>query len=72
MYNIRTLRKKKTKRQYNQKYGSFTPLVFISAYGGTGWVTQHFLSTLINHLAEKSEVSTSIVANYVQPVFRLP
>ena len=64
------LHEKEKKRQYNQRviqveHGSFTPLVF-SAYGGTGRETHHFLNTLINRLADKSDVSTSIVANYVR------
>ena len=59
------LHEKEKKCQYNQRviqveHGSFTSLVF-SAYGGAGRETHHFLSTLINHLAEKSDVSIIII-----------
>ena len=58
------------KKEYNERiirveHGSFTPIV-LSAYGGCGRETDRFLSTLINKVAEKQNMQTSIVANYIR------
>ena len=37
-----------------------------SAYGGYGRETSRFLGTLIEKIAEKNNMQTSIVANYVR------
>ena len=52
-------------RIINVEHGSFTPIV-MSAYGGCGRETEMFLSTLINKVAEKQGMPTSIVANYIR------
>ena len=38
----------------------------VSAFGGFGVETSHFVSKLINKLAEKKGDETSVVANYVR------
>ena len=58
------------KRDYNERvirveHGSFTPIV-MSAYGGFGRETNRFLTMLISKVAEKQDMHTSIVANYVR------
>ena len=61
-------RQKKT--EYNRRiiqieHGSFTPIV-ASAFGGFGVETNHFISKLIEKLAEKKGDERSVVANYVR------
>ena len=58
------------KREYNERvirieHGTFTPIV-TSAYGGYGRETSRFLSVLIEKVAEKHDMHTSIVANYIR------
>ena len=58
------------KKEYNDRvirieHGTFTPLV-TSAYGGYGRETSRFLSVLIDKVAEKHDMHTSIVANYIR------
>ena len=58
------------KREYNDRvirieHGTFTPLV-TSAYGGYGREASRFLSVLIDKVAEKHDMHTSIVANYIR------
>ena len=58
------------KKEYNERvikveHGTFTPIV-TSAYGGYGRETSKFLSTLIDKVAEKHDMHTSVVANYVR------
>ena len=58
------------KQHYNERiinieHGTFTPIV-MSAYGGCGRETEMFISTLINKVAEKQSMPTSIVANYIR------
>ena len=58
------------KREYNDRvirieHGTFTPIV-TSAYGGYGRETSKFLSVLIDKVAEKHDMHTSIVANYIR------
>jgi hypothetical protein len=58
------------KRDYNERvirveHGSFTPIV-MSAYGGFGRETDRFLKTLIAKVAEKQDMHSSIVANYIR------
>ena len=47
------------------EHGTFTPIV-TSAYGGYGRETGRFISALIDKVAEKHDVHTSIVANYIR------
>ena len=59
------------KRDYNERvirveHGSFTPIDVMSAYGGFGRESNRFLTTLITKVAEKQDMHTSIVANYVR------
>ena len=58
------------KRQYNQRivqveHGSFTPVV-LSAFGGCGRETHHFLSTLAEKLAAKKKFAPSIVLSWLR------
>ena len=58
------------KKDYNErviriKHGSFTPIV-TSCYGGYGRETSKFLSTLTEKVAEKRDMHTSLVANYIR------
>ena len=58
------------KREYNERvirieHGSFTPIV-TSAYGGYGRETSRFISLLIEKVAEKHDMHTSLVANYIR------
>ena len=58
------------KREYNERvirieHGSFTPIV-TSAYGGYGRETSRFISLLIEKVAEKRDMHTSLVANYIR------
>ena len=58
------------KREYNDRvikieHGSFTPIV-TSAYGGFGRETSRFISMLIEKVAEKQDIHTSLVANYIR------
>ena len=75
-YQNQTLRaafvanEKEKKRSYNQRIiqieqGSFTPLVFC-AYGGCGRENDHFISHLVNHIAQKRDLPTSTIMNYVR------
>ena len=64
------LQEKEKKRSYNQRviqieHGSFTPVV-LSAYGGTGRETHHFIKTLVEKLAKKSGIEQSVVTNYIR------
>ena len=58
------------KKEYNERvirieHGSFTPIV-TSAYGGFGRETSRFISLLIEKVAEKHDMHTSLVANYIR------
>ena len=58
------------KNKYNDRvirveHGSFTPIV-TSAYGGFGRETGRFVAKLITKIAEKHDMPTSTVANYVR------
>ena len=58
------------KREYNDRvikieHGSFTPII-TSAYGGFGRETSRFISMLIEKVAEKQDIHTSLVANYIR------
>ena len=58
------------KRQYNQRVvqverGSFIPIVF-SAYGGLGREINHFVSALLDRLAEKCHLEYNIAMNWIR------
>ena len=58
------------KNEYNERviqveHGSFTPIV-ASAYGGFGRESSRFISQLIAKIAEKHDLPSSKVANYVR------
>ena len=70
MDNIKIQRFKQKKRAYNERvirieHGSFTPIV-LSAMGGCGRETSRFVSKLIEKVAEKKDMMTSMVANYIR------
>ena len=61
---------KEKKRTYNQRviqveHGSFTPLVF-SAHGGCGREAQHFVTSLVEKIAKKRDMPSSVISNYVR------
>ena len=47
------------------EHGCFTPIV-TSSFGGLGKETSAFVSRLVEKLAEKNGMETSIVSNYVR------
>ena len=47
------------------EHGSFTPIAF-SALGGCGVETSRFISKLVEKVAMKKDMETSIVANYIR------
>ena len=47
------------------EHGSFTPIAF-SALGGCGVETSRFVSKLVEKVAMKKDMETSIVANYIR------
>ena len=47
------------------EHGSFTPIV-TSAYGGYGRETSRFISMLVQKVAERHDMDTSLVANYIR------
>ena len=58
------------KTDYNERvirieHGSFTPIV-LSAYGGFGKETSRFVSKLVGKLAEKKQIESGVVANYIR------
>ena len=58
------------KRAYNSRvirieHGTFTPLVF-SSCGGNGFETGVFIKKLTEQLAEKKDLATSVVSNYIR------
>ena len=58
------------KRMYNQRvieveHGSFSPIV-LSAYGGFGRETERLISHLVGKIAEKKDVPSSTIANYIR------
>ena len=58
------------KKAYNQRviqieHGSFTPIV-LSAMGGFGMETSRFVKRLIEKVAAKKDMETSVVTNYVR------
>ena len=58
------------KRAYNERvirveHGTITPVV-MSAFGGFGRETSKFVARLTEKIAEKHDLSTSVVANYVR------
>ena len=67
VFNSQELQKK---RSYNERvirveHGSFTPVV-MSAFGGLGRETSKFVSRLTEKIAEKHDLCTSTVANYIR------
>ena len=58
------------KNQYNERviqveHGSFTPIV-LSAMGGFSVETSRFVSRLVEKVADKKDIETSVVANYIR------
>ena len=58
------------KKAYNERviqveHGSFTPIV-LSAMGGFGVETSRFVKRLIEKVADKKDMETSVVANYLR------
>ena len=47
------------------EHGSFTPVV-LSSLGGYGVETSRFVSRLIEKVAVKNDMETSVVANYIR------
>ena len=70
--NLKTafdINEKEKERTHNQRviqveHGSFTPLVFI-AYGGYGREAHQFVKKLVESIAEKRDLETSVVMNYI-------
>ena len=58
------------KKEYNERviqveHGSFTPIV-LSAMGGFSVETSRFVSRLVEKVADKKDIETSVVANYIR------
>ena len=58
------------KNEYNERviqveHGSFTPIV-LSAMGGFSVETSRFVSRLVEKVADKKDIETSVVANYIR------
>ena len=61
-----TVKKKAHKELVIQiEHGSFTPIV-LSAMGGFGVETSRFVKRLIEKVADKKDMETSVVANYLR------
>ena len=61
---------KEKKRSYNERvieveHGSFTPLIF-TPYGGCSRETEKVINVLATGIAEKRDLSTSIVTNWIR------
>ena len=71
LQSLFALEEKEKKRSYNQRviqieHGSFTPVV-LSAYGGTGSETHHFVKTLVEKLAKKVESNKALQQTTSEP-----
>ena len=64
-HNERVKKKAYNERVIQIEYGSITPIV-LSAMGGFGVETSRFVKRLIEKVADKKDMETSVVANYVR------